>query len=315
MYHVLNRGNYRQWIFREEGAKQAFESALFECCDRTGWVLHAYCLMGNHYHLAVETPRANLSEGVRWLQSVYANRFNRFHGEGGHLFQGRFKSLLVEDSQRLAWLCHYIHLNPVRAGICSADELGTYRWSSLWYAEKRKARPDFLCLKTALDGAGGLADTGRGWGKYREYLRWLQEDQATRKRMEFERMSRGFAIGGKAFRRVVSADERRQRTHVKRTQDEVREIREESWEAVLEEALQVLGLTTDDLRKLPKSAAPKVAVASYLKVKLMARNGWLADRLFMGAETGVSRYASELLRQQTGEAHDLYVRLTATIKG
>ena len=83
-YHVLNRGNYRQWIFREEGAKLAFEATLFEACERAGWVLHAFCVMDNHYHLAVETPRGNLTEGMRWLQSVYATRFNRFRKESGH---------------------------------------------------------------------------------------------------------------------------------------------------------------------------------------------------------------------------------------
>lgn len=123
MYHIINRGNYRRWVFEEEGAKVAFEGTLFEACERNGWVLHAFCIMGNHYHLALETPRGNLSEGMRWLQSVYANRFNRFRAESGHLFQGRFKSLGVEDSERLAWLCHYINLNPVRARICPVTDL------------------------------------------------------------------------------------------------------------------------------------------------------------------------------------------------
>jgi putative transposase len=315
MYHVLNRGNYRQWIFREEGAKQAFEEALFECCERAGWLLHAFCLMGNHYHLAVETPQANLSEGVRWLQSVYANRFNRFHGSGGHLFQGRFKSLLVEDSQRMAWLCHYIHLNPVRAKICPVDALGGYRWSSLWYAAKRKSRPGFLHLETALEGAGGLTDTAAGWRKYYEYLQWLQEDQPARKQMAFERMSHGFAIGSKSFRQAVAADEKRLRSHVKLSQEEVRELREARWETALARAFDVLGLKDEELAKQPKSAAAKVAVAAWLKVKLMARNGWLAERLHMGAATGVSRYVGELLRQESGDAHKLYLRLTAKFKG
>jgi len=114
LYHVLNPGNYRSWIFEDDGAKASFEKALFEACERSGWILHAYCVMGNHYHLALETPQPNLSEGIRWLQGAYATRCNRYRKESGHLFQGRFKSIVVEDGERLAWLCHYIHLNPAR---------------------------------------------------------------------------------------------------------------------------------------------------------------------------------------------------------
>ncbi|MGH9818223.1 MAG: transposase, partial [Candidatus Acidiferrales bacterium] len=130
LFHVLNRGNYRGWVFKSEGAKQGFEKALFEACGRFGWVLHAFCIMGNHFHLAMETPRGNLSEGMRWLQATFASRFNRLRKESGRLFQGRFKSLAVEDLQRLSWLCHYIHLNPVRAKICRVEQLRDQRWSS-----------------------------------------------------------------------------------------------------------------------------------------------------------------------------------------
>jgi len=101
LYHVINRGSYRSWIFESDGAKKSFEKALLEAAKRSGWILHAYCVMGNHFHLALETPEPNLSEGMRWLQSSFATRFNRFRKENGHVFQGRFKSLVVEDSERL----------------------------------------------------------------------------------------------------------------------------------------------------------------------------------------------------------------------
>ncbi len=79
-YHVINRGNHRSWIFETEGARHAFLLCLKECCEAKGWRLHAWCLMSNHYHLLVETPGGNLVEGMRWLQSTFANRFNRFRG-------------------------------------------------------------------------------------------------------------------------------------------------------------------------------------------------------------------------------------------
>jgi len=95
VYHVLNRGNYRTDIFRAEKTKAAFLKCLGEACDKTGWRVHAWCIMSNHYHLALSTPRANLGEGMRWLQGTFATRFNRMRQERGHLFQGRYKSLVV----------------------------------------------------------------------------------------------------------------------------------------------------------------------------------------------------------------------------
>src|SRR5438105_8111243 len=93
IYHVINRGNYRHWIFTEEGTRAAFETCLFECCRRSQWLLHAFVVMSNHYHLALETPLGNLVAGMQWLQATFANRFNRFRKEHGHLFQGRYKGL------------------------------------------------------------------------------------------------------------------------------------------------------------------------------------------------------------------------------
>ena len=105
---------------------------------------------------AVETPEANLSEGMRWLKATFANRFNRFRREQGLLFQGRFKSLQVENQERLGWLCHYIHLNPVRARICEVDGLSSYPWSSYRLLGRPKQRPAWLSFEACLTSAGEL---------------------------------------------------------------------------------------------------------------------------------------------------------------
>ena len=118
VYHVLNRGNYRAAIFRTEKAKAAFLKCLDEACGKTGWRVHAWCIMSNHYHLALSTPRANLVDGMRWLQGTFSVRFNRLRKEYGHLFQCRYKSLVVDPGEPLGPLCHDIHLNPVRARLC-----------------------------------------------------------------------------------------------------------------------------------------------------------------------------------------------------
>jgi putative transposase len=112
VYHVLNRGNYRSDVFGVEGSKEIFEQTLIGSCERFGWILHAYCLLDNHYHMAIETPDSNLSVGMQWLQSTYANRFNRLVKERGHVFQGRYKSLVIErDKKSAAWkvmIAHYL---------------------------------------------------------------------------------------------------------------------------------------------------------------------------------------------------------------
>ena len=95
-YHVINRGNYRRDLFSGEGAAESFIKCLGEACTAFGWRLHGYVVMSNHFHLAVETPEPNLSEGMRWLQGTWAQRFNRFRGEGGRPFQGRYKALQAD---------------------------------------------------------------------------------------------------------------------------------------------------------------------------------------------------------------------------
>ena len=126
VYHVINRGNYRRDVFELASTAQAFERCLFEACEQAGWQLHAFTLMRNHFHLALETPRANLVEGMHWLQSTFATRFNRLRAERGHLFQGRYQAILVEPGTHLAQVVNYIHLNAVRAGIVGVEHCLLY---------------------------------------------------------------------------------------------------------------------------------------------------------------------------------------------
>lgn len=117
--------------------------------------------MRNHFHLAVETPQPNLSEGMKFLQGTWANRFNRYRGLVGRPFQGRYKALHVEPGQALAQVANYIHLNPVRAKIAAVETLDAFRWSSLWWYPQRKKRPAWLFPETVLTEAGGLSDCER----------------------------------------------------------------------------------------------------------------------------------------------------------
>jgi len=128
LYHITSRGNARQAIFLNEEDFTNFLGILHSVIKRYNFLLHAYCLMNNHYHLLVETPEGNLSRGMRQLNGLYAQRFNQKHQRVGHLLQGRYKAILVDKENYLLELSRYIVLNPVRAGIVKNPK--DYRWSS-----------------------------------------------------------------------------------------------------------------------------------------------------------------------------------------
>jgi putative transposase len=128
MYHITSRGNARSPVFDDDRDRREFLMILEDVVRRYNWLCHAFCLMDNHYHLLVETVDGNLSLGMRHLNGVYTQAFNRRHHRVGHVFQGRFTSVLVEQESYLLELCRYVVLNPVRAGI--VKHAGAYRWSS-----------------------------------------------------------------------------------------------------------------------------------------------------------------------------------------
>jgi REP element-mobilizing transposase RayT len=148
VYHVTARGNRRQEIFTDTRDRLRFLALLGEIVDDLGWRCHAYCLMTNHYHLLLETPNGDISEGMHRLNGVYAKWFNWRHGYEGHLFERRFYGALVEGNVHLVELARYIVLNPVRAGLCRTA--GEWRWSSYAAAIAKVRRPRFLTTEWLL---------------------------------------------------------------------------------------------------------------------------------------------------------------------
>ncbi len=128
LYHVTSRGDRREDIYVDDADRQAWLTVLAQVCKRFNWTVHAYCLMSNHYHLLVETPDANLSAGMRQLNGVYTQWANRAHGRVGHVFQGRFKAIVVDKDSYLLELARYVVLNPVRAGM--VQDANDWPWSS-----------------------------------------------------------------------------------------------------------------------------------------------------------------------------------------
>ena len=292
-YHVINRGNFRSWIFESEGARKSFLKCLEQACLAMDWRLHAWCLMGNHYHLCLETVSPNLVEGMRWLQSIPlsgTNRFNRFRGVNGHVFQGRYKAILL-DGDALGPVCHYIHLNPVRAGLVEASKIEEYSESSFAHLWRPRRRKSFEVFATALNAAGGLADTPAGRRGYRDYLEWLSAEEGERKKLGFEKMSRGWAKGSKAFKKEVLknlADED-ERTIV---ESEAAEIREPAWEMALKDGLSILNQRREELKTTAKGIGCKIALARYLRERHLAPHRWIAQNLHMGAPSYVQSLVS-----------------------
>ncbi len=299
IYHVINRGNYRAWVFKTEGAREAFESCLFQACERSGWLLHGFVIMGNHYHLAVETPKGNLVTGMQWLQSTFANRFNTLRGERGHLFQGRYKSLLVESGDALGQVCHYLNLNPVRAGIVPVERLSEYRASSYWYLTRPKERPAFLRLDAALAAAGQLPDQAAGWKSYASYLAWQAAEGPAGKNAAYVSLTQGWAIGGEEFRDALLLDHAVATESRAWESEGVREVRAAHWQKALAGALARVPVSA---RKDERKSAPwKVAVAAHLKATTDVPNGWLAAQLDMGSPFYVSKHVGNFRRKANEE--------------
>lgn len=148
LYHVTSRGNAKEPIYLDDGDYKLFLKVLAKACERYNWVIHSYCLMNNHYHLLVETPDGNLSRGMRQLNGVYTQKFNYKHQHVGHIFQGRYKAILVDKQSYLMEVSRYIVLNPMRAHL--VEQLDQYPWSSWFYTLGRYECPQWFNITDTL---------------------------------------------------------------------------------------------------------------------------------------------------------------------
>ena len=282
LYHVMNRGNYRQDLFNVYRTGESFENILFDACERFGWRLHAYCIMSNHFHLALETPKPNLQIGMQWLQSTFANRFNKFAGQQGHVFQGRYKALVIEPGPSLLRVVNYIHLNPVRAGLLTVAELKSYSLSSFPRFFRKKWRPKCLTCAGWLAQAGGWSDKPQGLRQYGKYL-WPVDEADPRKRDDLWRaLCRGWWIGaaefGKELLQELTEKQSRMKTAVISS-----EYGEVAWTQQLDRGLRILKKGPDDISETRKCEEWKIALAAFLKSRSAVSNGWLSKNLNLGS--------------------------------
>ncbi len=189
LYHVLSRGNGRQDIFLSDQDRNAFLDLLEAVSERYGIDIYAYVLMDNHYHLLLKTQGANLSRAMQWFGTAYTRRFHGRNRTSGHLFQGRFKSILVENDAYLLRLSCYIHRNPLRAG--TVTRLADYPWSSYRYYAYRKSPPAWLKTGMILDQLAAANPQAA----YRRKVRQYSEEKAS----FWEDVKHGLAHGSEAF--------------------------------------------------------------------------------------------------------------------
>ncbi len=253
LYHVTARGTERKAIFRHDADREQFLAVLAHAVERYRLRLHAYVLMDNHYHLLVETPEANLSLALRHLNGVYTGAFNRAHRRVGHLFQGRFKAIVVDKESYLLELSRYIHLNPVRT--TRRHPLGRYRWSSYWDYIGRRSAPSWLTREMVLGSVGGKGNTAE-----RRYQAFVEEGAAAETPSLWERVVAQVALGDAKF--VASLRRRVTTTHDREVPSRRRLAERPSW-AAIERAVQA---SATALRKLATGGRsdPVRAVLVYL---------------------------------------------------
>ena len=296
-------------LVRPDG-RRLFLSTLGEMCEQTGWRIHAYALMSNHYHLLLETPEPNLVAGMKWFQGTYTQRFNAKFGRRGHLFQRRYKALPVEAERSFYFreVGQYIHLNPFRAelaGLGSNQSLEQYAWSSYpAYAGMLRKIPEWLLRGRLLSACGLEEGTPGTLARHRAMIESRMQGEVSispesdRELVE-KQLRRGWYIGGESFRdqlvEMIGGNSDNLRGQQRSAHDEMEA------ERLLKLVLDALGLTEVELRAMKSTRSEKQVVAWLLKKRTTVTGVWLAARLGMGHRTSASRAISEIEHATSGE--------------
>ncbi|HEY3915863.1 MAG TPA: transposase [Verrucomicrobiae bacterium] len=282
VYHVLNRGDRGEPIFKDDTDRSRFLQTLGQACEKTGWQIHAWCLMENHFHLVIETPKANLVAGMKWLLGVYTTRFNLRHKLFGHLFSGRYKALVVDGSGTgyLKTVCDYVHLNPIRANLVSAEHpLKTFCWSSYSaYLHKPAKRPPWLRVEKLFGEHGIPRDSAAGRQHFESRM---ERQRAIADTGHWRPMRRGWYLGEEEFRKELLAQmkERRGENHYGQA---ALETDRQHAETLVQTEIKKLGWRETDLSRYRKGDTRKAKIAQRLRRETPMTMKWIAHRLKMG---------------------------------
>lgn len=320
VYHVMSRGNRREEIYRDDADRGLFLETFAEVCARTGWIVHAYVLMDNHYHILLETPEPNLVVGMKWLQGTYTQRFNARHKVRGHLFQGRYRALLVDNGSDAYFpiVSSYIHLNPARAGLFDLrnGNLSDFVWSSYPFYLRTTKRPAWLCVERVLN-CHDVEDTRKGRVWYRQYIKQYVDEIADSKDPyqldpNWSKIRHGWCLGSDAFRDNLLDRLDTLRSKCKPTSfsgPEVQMHNERRALRLLSTGLKQLGMTNKTLKALPKGAPEKKALIWYIRSKTTVSNDWLSEYIFCGHPNNIPHSINEV----KGKKNKILNRLVKTI--
>ena len=311
IYHVMSRGNHSEGVFRTDADRACFLSTLGEVCGRTGWRIHAYVLMGNHYHLLLETPAPNLVAGMQWLQGTYTKRFNSAHRVWGHLFSGRYKAIPVDPAPNyFLAAADYIHLNPARVKgyDFNATKLPDFIWSSYPSYLTPGKRPDWLCVQRVM-GELGLQDSRSGRRRFAKHMESRvqgirQADKPWEADDQWRQIRRGWHLGGETFKSemlerisgVLARD-----TGTPFGGDAIQAHDEHRAELLLKDGLAKLKIEDSALADLPGCSPEKYALAWLLRRKTSVKVDWIKKRLQMGRATDFSAWLKKLEASRSGE--------------
>ena len=285
IYHVMSRGDRREAIFKDDEDRRRFLTTLGEACGKTGWQVLALCLMPNHFHLVVETPQANLVAGMKWFLGTYTARFNRRHKVFGHLFSGRYKSLLVDGSGNgyLRTVCDYVHLNPARAKLLRpGQDLRDYGWSS-WpeYLKSPGKRWPWLAVNRLLGEQHIPKDSAAGRRRLEEIM---EQRRGAEDGVAYKAIRRGWFLGEASLKEELLA-KASTRTGTWLYGEVVQESALALAERLVKAELKRLGWTEQTLVERRKGDPEKVALAQRLRRETTMTVGWIAERLKMGTRT------------------------------
>jgi putative transposase len=306
VYHIMARGDGGKAIFENDEDRKAFLFRLGQVCESRGWRVHAWVLMGNHFHLLLETPEPNLVTGMKFILGTFSQGWNARRSRRGHVFQGRYKSVpvsaAVESPYYFRIVADYIHLNPARAGIVGKGRgtLVSYKWSSIGEYARGKG-PDWLVLERVLS-AFELAKDGRG---RRAYVAWL-EARALNEGGEISEVAsnalrRGWYLGEPTFADKLLSLVRNEGKEKAAGPDRAARAHDEAeGEYLAKKALEILELPidTESLAGLRKGDLRKVLVAVLLRQRTAVGNSWLSDRLAMGHTASVSRLVADFKKDK-----------------
>lgn len=304
-YHLMCRGNRRETIFEDEQDCELFIETLAEVCARTGWQVCAYVLMPNHYHMVVETPEANLVTGMKWFQGTYTKRHNYRHQQWGHLFQGRYKSVIIDpdDSGYFRTACDYVHLNPPRALLVGTDDaiaLGDYRWSSSWYLSRPVSEtPGWLSLGRIVEHSTHKKDSLQSRRLYLESLEQREVDESA-----YRSLRRGWCLGSPEFKEGLRDGLCESLESIDRSSvvGEQRRMHDEGEaERLLIDAAGIAGIDLIRLDQLKKGDLRKGLLAWVLSKNTSVGQKWIAKRLWMGDSSTVSRVVQQVERANDSE--------------